>query len=127
MGRRARTRAQAATGAKPTKATERAAAAPASRMRLNPVRRTLTAYVGAALLLAIFTLAGIVVLGGTFGPLITLAVVVVAAGLAHRAATARLAGAALSDEDRMMQTLGGGMLLLCVILAAAGAVVATLA
>jgi len=125
MGRRARTRAQAATGVKPTKATERTA--PASRTRLDPVRRTLTAYVGAALLLAIVTLVGIVVLGGTLGPFITLAVVVIAAGLVHRAATARLAGASLSNEDRMMQTLGGGMLFLCVILAAAGAVVAPLA
>lgn len=125
MGRRARTRAQAATGVKPTKNTERTA--PASRMRLDPVRRTLTAYVGAALLLAIVTLVGIVVLGGTLGPFITLAVVVIAAGLVHRAATARLAGASLSNEDRMMQTLGGGMLFLCVILAAAGAVVAPLA
>ncbi len=127
MGRRARTRAQAATGVKPTKATERTATAPASRTRLDPVRRTLTAYVGAALLLAIVTLVGIVVLGGTLGPFITLAVVVIAAGLVHRAATARLAGASLSNEDRMMQTLGGGMLFLCVILAAAGAVVAPLA
>lgn len=91
------------------------------------MRHVLTAYVGAALVLAVLTLLGIVVLGGTLGPFITLAVVSVAAGLVHRAASARLAGATLRDEDRVMQTLAGGMLVLCVVLAAAGVVVATLA
>lgn len=91
------------------------------------MRRTLTAYLAAALVLSVLTLAGILVLGGTLGPFITLAAAVVGAGLAFRAASARLAGAALSDEDRMMQTMAGGMLVLCVVLAAAGAVVATLA
>lgn len=122
MGRRARTRAQ--TGSKPTRAAERPAP---TRARLDPVRRTLGAYVAAALLLGVLTLAGIVVLGGTLGPFITLAGVVVAAGLVHRAATARLAGAELRDEDRVMQTLAGGILVLSVVLAGAGAVVATLA
>lgn len=51
----------------------------------------------------------------------------VGAGLVHRATAARLAGARLSGEDRMMQTMAGGMLVLCVVLAGAGAVVATLA
>jgi hypothetical protein len=111
--------------AKPTKARERAVA-PSPRNRLDPVRRTLTAYVAAALVLAVLTLAGILVLGGTLGPFITLAGVVVGAGLVHRSATARLAGARLTGEDRMMQTLAAGMLVLCVVLAAAGAVVATL-
>ncbi len=136
MGRRARTRARAQTGVAPAEASRRSAAAgasrrsaaaPAPRTTLAPVRRTLTAYVGAALVLAIVTLAGILVLGGTLGPFITLATVLVAAGLVHRAAKARLAGAALSDEDRMMQTMAGGMLVLCVVLAAAGAVLATVA
>lgn len=126
MGRRARARAQVATGAKPTKTSERAAASPPARQRLDPVRRTLVAYLGAALVLATLTLAGILVLGGTLGPFVTLAVVAVGAGLVHRAATARLAAASLTGEDRMMQTMAGGMLVLSVVLAAAGAVVATL-
>ena len=123
MGKRSR--AHARKGAVPTKASEPAAAAPL-RGRMDPVQRTLTAYVAAALVLAVLTLVGILVLGGTLGPFITLAGVVVAAGLVHRSATARLAGARLTGEDRMMQTMGGGMLVLCVVLAAAGAVVATL-
>jgi len=90
------------------------------------VRRALTAYVGAALVLGILTLVGILVLGGTLGPFITLAGVVVGAGLVHRSATARLAGARLTGEDRMMQTMAGGMLVLCVVLAAASVVAATL-
>ncbi len=97
------------------------------RAGLDPVRRTLTAYLLGALVLAVLTLAGILVLGGTLGPLVTLAVVALGAGLLHRAARARLAGAALGDEDRMMQTLAGGMLLISVVLAAAGALVAALA
>jgi hypothetical protein len=121
VGKRAR--AQARRGAGPTKAREPAAPV---RGRLDPVRRTLTAYVGAALVLGILTLVGILVLGGTLGPFITLAGVVVAAGLVHRSATARLAGARLTGEDRMMQTMAGGMLVLSVVLAAAGAALATL-
>ena len=124
MGKRSR--AHARKGAKPTHANERATAAP-PRGRLDPVRRTLTAYVAAALVLAILTLVGILVLGGTLGPFITLAGVVVGAGLVHRSATTRLAGAPLTGEDRMMQTMASGMLVLCVVLAAAGAVVALLA
>lgn len=138
MGKRSRARAQATTDpdqakaplgrARPARASAGSGkAAPDARARLDPVRRTLAAYVGAALAIAILTLLGIVVLGGTLGPFITLAVVVVAAGLTFRAASGRLAGATLRDEDRVMQTMAGGMLVLCVVLAAAGAVVATLA
>ena len=127
MGRRARSRARA----DPTGAPRTARAAPsaprAARAGLGPVRRTLTAYLAAALVLAVFTLAGILVLGGTLGPFITLALAALGAGLAYRAASARLAGATLTNEDRMIQTMAGGMLVLCVVLAAAGVVVATLA
>lgn len=80
-----------------------------------------------AFVVAVTTLLGIVVLGGTLGPFIVLAVVVVAAGLIQRAAAARLRGQSLTGEDRMMQTMAGGMLVLSVVLAAAGAVVSTLA
>jgi len=127
MGRRARARALGGTDAKPTNASARSAALPPVKQRLDPVRRALAAYLGAALVLAILTLAGILLLGGTLGPFITLAITMVGAGLVHRAATARLAGAHLTDEDRMIQTMSGGMLVLCVVLAATGAVVATLA
>lgn len=126
MGRRSRTRAQAQTGAKPTKATERVAPEP-RRARLDPVRRAITGYLAAAFVIAVLTLLGIVVLGGTLGPFIVLAAVVVAGGLVHRAASARLAGQLLTDEDRVMQTMAGGMLVLSVVLAAAGAVVSTFA
>lgn len=128
MGKRSRARATGGaadnTAGEETQKAKRPAGA---RVRLDPVRRTLTAYVAAALVLAVLTLVGIVVLGGRLGPFITLAVVVVAAGLVFRAATARLVDATLGDEDRMMQTMAGGMLVLCVVLAAAGAVVSTLA
>ena len=139
MGRRARERARAAptTGraaktADRRETTTRGKTAPRRDATertggLDPVRRTLVAYLAAAVVLAVATLAGILVLGGTLGPFITLAVVVLGAGLSHRSAAGRLAGARLTDEDRMMQTMAGGMLVLCVILAAAGAVVATLA
>lgn len=127
MGRRARARALTEASARPKQASARAAARPPIVKRLDPARRTLTAYLAAALVLAIVTLAGILVLGGTLGPFITLAIAVVGAGLIHRAATARLAEAHLTDEDRMIQTMSGGMLVLCVVLAAAGTVLATLA
>lgn len=150
MGKRSRTRAQAATGAQaagrvaprspstkaagrsstapsPARSTGRVPAASSSRGRLDPTRRTLTAYLIAALAVAVLTLVGILVLGGRLGPFITLAVVVLAAGLIHRWAAARLARAPLTNEDRMMQTMAGGMLVLSVVLAAAGALVSTLA
>jgi hypothetical protein len=128
VGRRARTRAQAGTSGPSPKGAARRTPTPAPRRtRLDPVRRTIAAYIAAAFVVAVLTLAGIVVLGGTLGPFITLAVIVVAAGLVHRAATARLSGQALTDEDRVMQTMASGMLVLSVVLAAAGAVIATLA
>lgn len=125
MGRRSRTRAQAGGSPRPPRAPqERPAAGRLST--LGPVRRALALYLLAAVVVAVLTLAGVIVLGGTLGPFITLAVVVVAAGLVHRAARSRLVGAEMGDEDRVIQTLAGGMLLICVVLAAAGAVVATL-
>lgn len=126
MGKRSRSRAQATTGDKRPRAA-RPPAARQSRQRLDPTRRALTIYVAGAFVVAVTTLLGIVVLGGTLGPFIVLAVVVVAAGLIHRAASARLRGQSLTGEDRMMQTMAGGMLVLSVVLAAAGAVVSTLA
>ena len=94
------------------------------RATLGPVRRTLALTLTGAAVVAVGTLLGIVVLGGTLGPFITLAVVVVLAGLVHRASRARLRGAALADEDRVIQTLAAGLLVICVVLAAANAVIA---
>ncbi|MCW3012684.1 MAG: hypothetical protein JWO90_3088 [Solirubrobacterales bacterium] len=128
MGKRSRARAQEQTGVRQTREVRRPAAPPPKqRAQLGPVRRTLTAYLLGALLLGVLTLAGIVVLGGTLGPFITLAVVVLAAGLLHRAATLRLAPAELTNEDRLIQTMAGGMLVLSVVLAAAGAVLSLVA
>ncbi len=124
MGRRSRTRAHVAGLPRP----ERPKAprlAPGERGTLGPARRTLALYLVAAVVVGVLTLSGIIVLGGSLGPLITLAVVVVLAGLVQRTAVRRLAGADLGDEDRVIQTLAGGMLLICVVLAAASAVVAT--
>lgn len=130
MGRRSRTRAQRAgtpASARPARPARPAPVAKPSGRRglagLDPLRRTLVSYLVGAMLVAVATLAGIVVLGGTLGPFIVLAVVLVAAGLIHRAARARLVGAEMGDEDRVIQTLAGGMLLICVLLAAASAVV----
>lgn len=130
MGRRSRTRAQGA--AVPARAADRKAAQRTGGRRpgrsgLDPVRKALAGYLLRALALAVVTFAGILVLGGRLGPLILLAGVVVTAGLVQRAATGRLAGQALGNEDRVIQTMAGGMLVLCVLLALAGAVVAALA
>ena len=144
MGRRARTRAKEGgpAGAKGTPRTDgvrrtgsvatarpraqdpsRPRLAPGQRGHLDPVRRTLALFLVAAVVVAVLTLAGIVVLGGSLGPFVTFAVVLLAAAGVHRTAQARLAGAVLDEEDRMMQTLAGGMLLICVVLAAVSAVV----
>jgi hypothetical protein len=123
MGRRARTRAQQAGAPPPARRPSAPRLAPGERGRLGPVRRTLTLYLVGAAALAVVTLAGIIVLGGTLGPFVTLAVVVIVGGLIHRAARARLVGAEMGDEDRVIQTLAGGMLVICVVLAAASAIV----
>lgn len=105
---------------------ERPAAAPSRRRRLDPVRRVLAGYVSAAALVGLLTLAGISSLGGTYGPFIVLAAVVVSAGLVGREATRRLAGASLTDEDRVIQTMAGGLLVISVILSLSGAVLSVI-
>lgn len=125
MGKRSRNRAGAAgapAAAPRRRASGPAAPAPPRRKGLDPVRRTLAAYLIAAAVLGVLTLLGIAILGGTLGPFIVLAVVVVAAGLIVRAANARLAAMTLSDEDRVVQTLAGGLLAICVILASSSVV-----
>lgn len=123
MGRRSRSR---------TPRPERTAPAPARAARarrtragdgLSPARSTLAVYLGLAMLIAILTVLGIAMLGGTGGPLIVFAYVVVGAGLTYRWAAGRLAGATMTDEDRMMQTMAGGLLAISVLLATVSAVV----
>lgn len=124
MGKRSRNR---AGGAAPGHgSTRRPAPAPPLRKGLDPVRRVLAGYLVAAMVLGVLTLVGIALLGGALGPFVVLAVVVVAAGLIGRTATARLAGAELTDEDRVMQTMAGGMLVICVILSLFGVVLTLL-
>jgi hypothetical protein len=122
VGRRSRRR--ATPGAAP-----RTASAPPSRPRrarasdgLTPARRTLTRYLGGAVLVALATIIGIAALGGSLGPFVVVAYVLVSSGLLFRWAQERLAGAAMSDEDRMLQTAAGGMLLISAVLALASAV-----
>lgn len=75
------------------------------------------------MLVSLATVLGIALLGGTAGPLIVFAYAVLGAGLAYRWAQQRLAGAAMSDEDRMMQTMAGGLLVISVALATVSAAV----
>ncbi|MBA2348645.1 MAG: hypothetical protein H0V81_10160 [Solirubrobacterales bacterium] len=88
------------------------------------MRRVLAGYLIAAVVVGVLTLLGIALLGGSLGPFVVLAAVVVVAGLISRAATARLAGASLTDEDRVVQTMAGGMLVICVVLSLSSAVLA---
>ncbi|MCW2958737.1 MAG: hypothetical protein JWP18_1540 [Solirubrobacterales bacterium] len=130
MGRRSRTRASSAPAPTPNRAHRRASKGTAAPHpprekafdRLPPVRRTLTTYLGCAMAIAVATVLGIAGLGGTLGPFIVLAYVVLGAGLSFRWAQRRLAGETLGNEDRMMQTMAGGMLLISVALAAVSAV-----
>ncbi len=141
MGKRSRTRSRTTPPppvAKGRPGQKAAAKAPAPRTRpprkregafdrLSPVRRTLAIYLGCAMLLSISTVLGIAILGGTLGPLIVLAYVILGAGLAFRWAQERLRGQTMSDEDRVMQTMAGGLLLISTGLAAVSALVLTLA
>lgn len=123
MGRRSRNR--AASGADgPDGAPARP---PARRTRaadtLNPARRIIAAYLGAAAVIGVLTLAGIATVGGTFGPpLVFVAILALSAG-ALRFFAGRLAGAELTDEDRLMRLLATGVLITAVILALISAVV----
>jgi hypothetical protein len=132
MGRRSRTRAAAPTASSPrgsttkgsTTAKPKAARPPREKAfdRLPEVRRTLTVYLACAMATAVATVLGIAALGGTLGPFIVVAYVMLGAGLSFRWAQTRLAGHTLSNEDRMMQTLAGGMLLISLLLALVSAV-----
>ncbi len=138
MGRRSRQR-EAASRPAATKAKAKAGptAAPGARPRsaagrpsreraldrLSPARRVLAIYVGCAMVLAFVVVVGIAVLGGSYGPFVTLAVAILGSGLAHTWASPKLRELQLTDEDRMMQTLAGGLLVITLLLAVAGAIV----
>lgn len=136
MGRRSRTRAAAPTpvaGRSRPKAEKtgraRGHTPPEGRERafdrLSPVRRTLARYLIFAILISVTTVLGIALLGGTAGPLIVFAYVLLSAGVTYRWAQRGLAGREMADDDRMLQTMAGGMLFLSVALATVSAVVLT--
>ncbi|HMJ34743.1 MAG TPA: hypothetical protein VK501_12570 [Baekduia sp.] len=136
MGRsRRRTRiAAASTPTSPAAKAQRAAAL--ARIQSTPppapptpaeLRKTLGAYLAGAILLAVLVLVGTLTLAGTLAPFLVLAVDAVGAYALHHWAQSRLAGMALTDEDRLLQTLAGGLLVLVLAFAAIAAAVLTVA
>lgn len=119
MGKRSRNRAGGTVRDRPAPAAPR-------RKGLDPVRRVLAGYLIVASLVGVLTLVGIALLGGSLGPFVVLAAVVVVAGLVSRAVTRRLAGVSLTDEDRVIQTMAGGMLVISVILSLSSAVLSVI-
>ena len=123
MGRRSRTRSRDDVGA---------GAAPAPRasrprregalQRVGAPRRVLARYLGGAVAIAVAVLLGIVLLGGTGGPLVVLVCGVAAGALLFAWSRRRLAAFALSDEDRLLWLTATGLLVLAVLLAAVSAV-----
>jgi hypothetical protein len=126
MGR-SRRRAHAAASAPSGRGRPAAAAAPAPAPTPAELRKTLGAYIAGAILIAILVLAGTVTLAGTLAPWLVLVAAATAAAALYRWAQGRLAGLALSDEDRVMQTLAGGLLAVVLLFAAVAAVVLTVA
>jgi hypothetical protein len=123
MGKRSRERRP--PGPRPARAPRPAPLAPGREKgfgRLPAARRTLAIYLAVAMLVALVTLVGIAVLGGTLGPYLVFAFSVVASGLLFRWAQGSLAGAAMSDEDRVMQTMAAGLLLISTVLALVSAI-----
>ncbi len=122
MGKRSRNRSDGTAPARPARS---ARSAPREK-GLGPVRRVLAGYLIAAALVGVLTLTGIALLGGSFGPALVLVAVVALASVVSRTANVRLAGANLSDEDRVIQTMAGGMLVISIVLAVAGVVLSAL-
>lgn len=79
------------------------------------------------MIVAVLTVLGIAILGGSLGPLVTFAASATAAGLLFRWAQQRLVGLAFSDEDRVLQTMAGGLLVISVALATVSMIVLGLA
>jgi hypothetical protein len=125
--RRAHTAASAPSGRGRPAAAAAPAPAPAPAPTPAELRKTLGAYIAGAILIAILVLAGTVTLAGTLAPWLVLVAAATAAAALYRWAQGRLAGLALSDEDRVMQTLAGGLLAVVLLFAAVAAVVLTVA
>jgi len=121
--RRARTTATAAPAPRAAERKRAVAAPETDRQR----RRILATYLVGAVLVAALVLLGTVTLLGTLGPFIVLVVAAAAGFGLHRWATTRLAGVALSDEDRTLQTMASGLLAIVVAFAAIAALVLSVA
>lgn len=94
--------------------------------RLAPPRRVLAAYLGAALVVGVAVLVGIITLGGSAGQLVVLAVALASAGLAFAWARRRLGAFELADEERLLWMTATGVLLLSVGLSAVSALLVAL-
>jgi hypothetical protein len=110
----------------------RAGAAPVAAPRPASVeprvlRKTLGAYLAGAIVLVILVLLGTLTLAGSLGPWLVLVADAGLSFLLFKWADTRLAGLALSDEDRVLQTLAGGLLAVVLLFAAVAAVVLTVA
>jgi hypothetical protein len=126
MGR-SRRRARIAATAPSSRARPAAPSAAPAAPTPAELRKTLGAYLAGAIVLAILVLVGTVTLAGTLAPWLVLVVDAAATVALYRWAQGRLAGLALSDEDRVMQTLAGGLLAVVLLFAAVAAVVLTVA
>lgn len=119
MGRRARNRAGAESAPARRPKPQRQGASSG----IDPARRIIGAYVGAAALLGLLTLVGIGSLGGLFGPIIVFLAVLVLSLLLVRTVAGRLEGLELTEQDRLMRMLATGVLATAVVLALISAIV----
>ena len=124
MGRSRRRQRIAAGSTSPSPA--RAAKARATTAPPPPeLRRVLGSYLAGAIVLAVLVLIGTLTLAGTLAPWLVLVVDAAGAYALYRWASTRLAGVAMTDEDRLLQTLAGGLLVLVLAFAAIAAAVLT--
>lgn len=119
MGRRARNRAEA-EGAPARRPKPRRQGASTG---IEPARRIIGAYVGAAALLGLLTLVGIASLGGLFGPILVFLAVLGLALALQRTVARRIEGLELTEQDRLMRMLATGVLVTAVVLALISAIV----
>lgn len=119
MGRRARNRA----GAEGAPARRPKPARQATSTGIDPARKIIGAYVGAAALLGLLTLVGIASLGGLFGPILVFLAVLGLALALQRTIARRIEGLELTEQDRLMRMLATGVLATAVVLALISAIV----
>lgn len=125
--RRERAAGGSAAGAAPVRrAAQRKAAAAGTSVAPAELRRTLGAYLGAALLIAVVVLVATVALAPVWAPWLVLVADAAVSFALYRWAQGQMAGLPLSDEDRVMQTLATGLLAFVLVFAAVAAVVLTL-